>query len=148
MYCSSLLRQFHHNHFYAWEAIVPFNGFMKSWNHPYVINVSPAYKSPTLCGYNPYAVIRDHFVYVPSQWETMLQCNIVCHWLGAYTNWSLCYHCVLSLTIAPGGFTWLFQCWITGRHVNLILTHWPLGDLNEILEGHIHKLFPVLLLCP
>ena len=32
---------------------------------------------------------RDHFVYAPSQWETTLQCNIVSHWLGAYTKWSL-----------------------------------------------------------
>ena len=32
---------------------------------------------------------RDHFVNVPSQWETMLQCNIVSHWLGAYTKSSL-----------------------------------------------------------
>ena len=31
---------------------------------------------------------RDYFVYAPSQWE-MLHCNIVCHWLGAYTKWSL-----------------------------------------------------------
>ena len=31
---------------------------------------------------------RDHFVYVPSQWQTMLQCNVVCHWLGAYTKLS------------------------------------------------------------
>ena len=32
---------------------------------------------------------QDHFVYVPSQWETTLHCNIVSHWLGAYTKWSL-----------------------------------------------------------
>ena len=32
---------------------------------------------------------RDHFVYAPSQWETTLQCNVVSHWLGAYTKWSL-----------------------------------------------------------
>ena len=31
---------------------------------------------------------RDHFVYVPSQWETMLHYNIVSHWLGAYAKWS------------------------------------------------------------
>ena len=31
----------------------------------------------------------DHFVYAPSQWEMMLHCNAVCHWLGAYTEWSL-----------------------------------------------------------
>ena len=32
---------------------------------------------------------RDHFVYVLSQWETTLHCNVVSHWLGAYTNRSL-----------------------------------------------------------
>ena len=30
------------------------------------------------------AVFRDHLVYVPNQWETMLQSNVVFHWLGAY----------------------------------------------------------------
>ena len=25
---------------------------------------------------------RHHFVYAPSQWETMLQCDVVFHWLG------------------------------------------------------------------
>ena len=32
---------------------------------------------------------RDHFVYAPNQWETTLRCNVVSHWLGACTNWSL-----------------------------------------------------------
>ena len=32
---------------------------------------------------------RDHFVYAPSQCETILHCNVVSHWLGAYTKWSL-----------------------------------------------------------
>ena len=31
---------------------------------------------------------RDGFVYAPSQWETTLHCNVVSHWLGAYTKWS------------------------------------------------------------
>ena len=31
---------------------------------------------------------RVHFVYAPRQWET-LHCNVVSHWLGAYTKWSL-----------------------------------------------------------
>ena len=35
------------------------------------------------------AIYRDHFVYVPSQWETTLHFNVVFHWLGAYTKWSL-----------------------------------------------------------
>ena len=30
-----------------------------------------------------------HFVNAPSQWVTTLHCNIVSHWSGAYTNWSL-----------------------------------------------------------
>ena len=29
---------------------------------------------------------RDHFVYVASQWETTLQCNVVSHWLSACTE--------------------------------------------------------------
>ena len=32
--------------------------------------------------------LRDH-VYAPSKWETMLQCNVVSHWLVAYSKWSL-----------------------------------------------------------
>ena len=36
-----------------------------------------------------YGNFRDHFVYVPSQWETMLHCNVGSHWLGACTKWSL-----------------------------------------------------------
>ena len=39
---------------------------------------------------------RDHFVDVPSQWETALHCNAVSHWLGAYIESSLLvmYICV------------------------------------------------------
>ena len=36
---------------------------------------------------------RDHFVYVLSQWKMMLQCNIISHWLGAFTKWSLFFPC-------------------------------------------------------
>ena len=32
---------------------------------------------------------RDHFAYAASQWETTLQCNVVSHWLGAYSKWYL-----------------------------------------------------------
>ena len=32
---------------------------------------------------------RDHFVYVPRQWETKFHCNVVSHWLDTYTKWSL-----------------------------------------------------------
>ena len=32
---------------------------------------------------------RDHFVNAPTQWETTLQCNVVSHWPGTFTKWSL-----------------------------------------------------------
>ena len=35
------------------------------------------------------SLCRDHFVYVPSQWETMLQCNVGSHWIRACAEWSL-----------------------------------------------------------
>ena len=38
---------------------------------------------------NPNNSCRDHDLYAPSQWETMSQCNVVSHWLGANTKWSL-----------------------------------------------------------
>ena len=36
-----------------------------------------------------FAKCRDRFVYALSHWEMMLQCNVVSHWLGAYTKWTL-----------------------------------------------------------
>ena len=54
--------------------------------------------------YGIYCMYRDHFVYTPSQWETTLHCNVVSHWLRAFTKWSLhavlwsqpkhCHHCL------------------------------------------------------
>ena len=35
-------------------------------------------------------VVRDHFLYAPSQWETIIQCKFISHWLEAFTKWSLC----------------------------------------------------------
>ena len=32
---------------------------------------------------------RNYFVYVPSQLEVISHCNSICHWLGAYTKFSL-----------------------------------------------------------
>ena len=43
-------------------------------------------------------IIRDHFVYAPSQWKTTLHCNVVFYWLGAYTKRSLnCIHSTWKL---------------------------------------------------
>ena len=33
--------------------------------------------------------VRDQPIYVPSQWKTLLHCNDVSHWLGAYLDSSL-----------------------------------------------------------
>ena len=38
-------------------------------------------------------------MYAPSQWETMLQCNIVSHWLGAFTKLSLLVATFMDITI-------------------------------------------------
>ena len=35
---------------------------------------------------------RDQSRYVPSQWETLLQCNDISHWLGTHLDWSLYCH--------------------------------------------------------
>ena len=45
-----------------------------------------------------YTFCRYHFVYAPCQWETTLQYNIVSHWQGTYTKWSLILFCVLQLS--------------------------------------------------
>ena len=34
--------------------------------------------------------LQKYFIYAPSQWETMLQCEVVSHWLGTYTKSLLC----------------------------------------------------------
>ena len=36
-----------------------------------------------------YDINRNHCGYTSCQWETTLHCNVVSHWLGAYTKWSL-----------------------------------------------------------
>ena len=40
---------------------------------------------------------RGLFVYAPSQWETTLHCNVVSHWQGSFTKWSLqwSYHSIV-----------------------------------------------------
>ena len=35
------------------------------------------------------AISKDNFVYVLSQWEMTLYCNVISHWLGTYIKWSL-----------------------------------------------------------
>ena len=58
---------------------------------------------------------RGHSVYAPSQWETTLHCNILPHWLGACTEWSLIISSEYSLLLggkSPVDYIIIFQyCW-------------------------------------
>ena len=36
--------------------------------------------------YIHHVVLKDHSLHALSQWETTLHCNVVSHWLGAYTK--------------------------------------------------------------
>ena len=53
----------------------------------------------------------DHILHVPNQWEMTLLCNVVPHWLGAYTKWSL-LSCNISVSLPEGLMceVFVFQC--------------------------------------
>ena len=69
-------------------------------------------------------ISRDHFVYVPSQWETTLQCNVVSHWLGAYTKWSLIWITLQTFlrhpTFCPYGYFMMCLLCIFWRKLTLL----------------------------
>ena len=54
--------------------------------------------------------VRDHFVFAPSQWEMMSQCNVVSHWLGAYTKWSLVSELMQEHSRQRDDRVWLIRC--------------------------------------
>ena len=56
--------------------------------------------SISLCTVSMMRMRRNHFMYAPSQWEMMLHCNVISHWLGAYTKWSLMHIILLCLEAA------------------------------------------------
>ena len=39
--------------------------------------------------YQAISSCRNQSRYAPSQWETLLHCNYISHWLGTYLDWSL-----------------------------------------------------------
>ena len=41
---------------------------------------------------------RDQSRCVPSQWETLLHCNDISHWLGTHLDWSLFYAVCMAFT--------------------------------------------------
>ena len=63
------------------------------WDHLIFI-MSSVYNGNSYTGitelyWNKPPIVRDHLVYVPCQGDVKLHCNIVSHWLGAYTKLSL-----------------------------------------------------------
>ena len=86
-----------------------------------------------------YFHIRDHFVCALSQWETMLHCNFVSHWLGSHTKWSLhmlpcTYHYHIQRDVMPG-LHWMCMFWaITMTNTCDVLKH-------NLSHPHIHSLF-------
>ena len=86
-------------------------------------------------------VCRDHFAYVPSQWETVLQCNAVFHWLSAYTKWSLSMTSLIITNhmkinwhqVTRFKFHW-FE--ITGKW-DWILTHWGREKWSPFPRWHL-----------
>ena len=63
------------------------NLMTSSWdNCKSMCGVSGVSHSVQVYVYN--CMTRDHFEHAPNQWEATIHCNIVSHWLSAYTNGS------------------------------------------------------------
>ena len=61
---------------------------------------------------------RDQSRYAPSQWETLLNCNNISHWLGTYLNWpqltntaAYCFCHIGIVNETPQGY------WPIGFHI-------------------------------
>ena len=109
--------------------------------------------------------LGDHSVYVPSQWETALQCNGVSHWLGAYIEWSLRLH-ILSVNIwglvvsqcknMYNEFYIIHAIAWQWCHIKLYLPilrslrpadtwkqHWTETSLVQVMAGHLFNIKPL-----
>ena len=60
---------------------------------------------------------RD-YVYVRSQWETTLQCNVVSHWLRTYATWSLIFVTNQKISMHQ------FRQWLGNGGANLPTSHY------------------------
>ena len=101
------------------------------------------------------APTRDHFVNAPSQWEATLQCNVVSHWLGAFTKWSLkmyrgdgtmyplqCTYDAVWLHSAAAVYSNICGIiWFTYRILQGYLTHCSLGGAAVILKVQFSNSF-------
>ena len=78
---------------------------------------------------------QDHSVYAPSQWQTTIQCNVVSHWLGAYTNWSLYTHYIplnMCVDLLWFGILWPYKtiARVHKKRVQVLLW-WPRLQKNS-----------------
>ena len=91
-------------------------GMLVSWKSSYPLKANCNSILPmTLSRFEILSLlIPHHFVYEPSQWET-LQCNVVSNWLGACTELSLSLMFVII-----GSDNGLAPNWYQA----IILTHW------------------------
>ena len=93
-------------------------------------------------------ICRDHFVYVPSQWETTLQCNMVSHWLAAYTKRSLNMSTKLNYcwVYIFTSFYWadnVFQIYRKYFSIKCVLNDnmkWTIGCYEAVIISAIHLL--------
>ena len=69
---------------------------------------------------------EDQSRYLSSQWETLLHCNDVSHWLGAHLGWSLYFHNHLPMLITLSYH----------EDANSVITGGPAGCRNDNLQGH------------
>ena len=86
---------------------------------------------------------RDLFVYTPSQWEMTLYCNVVSHWLGAYTK-DACikWYCIQNSNCKVKN-KWYFELEINTPYFTLMSDLWVclmwgfLGKLTITMrQGH------------
>ena len=86
----------------------------------------------TLLGTRQYEVlwkvsVRDHSVYVPSQWETALQYNGMSHWLIAYAESSLhwrIYFAFITISFIQVNLWSAELCWETIKIYIFIYIKW------------------------
>ena len=82
-------------------------------------------------------MIRDHFVYAPSQWEMALHCNTVSRWLGAYTEWSIKDMNKNSRTESQHNHTKLAVCLFLGMFYTCTLL-FPGGQMLVLRASYNH----------
>ena len=75
---------------------------------------------------------RDHFVNVPSQWETTLQFNIISHWLSAFTKWSPVLSTHTSLPTIGAQHKLLLTLW--GRKMHICISKHTIIVSDNVLS--------------